>query len=70
MSLCEIPQGYEGIVKCIDCEEKMKCFLLSLGCFEGEKIKLVAKIADNYIVGIKNSRYAIDKQLAQIIQVS
>ena len=50
-------------------EEKVKKYLFTLGCFEGEEIILISKLAGNYIVNIKDSRYALDENMAKIIEV-
>lgn len=56
-------------VKQVEGKEKVKKFLFTLGCFEGEEITLISKLAGNYIVIIKDSRYAIDESMAKIIEV-
>lgn len=50
-------------------KEKTKKFLFSLGCYEGEEITLISKLAGNYIINIKDSRYAIDEKMAKSIEV-
>ena len=42
-------------------------FLFTLGCFPGEKITIISKLASNYIVNIKDARYSIDEDLANAI---
>ena len=56
-------------VKRVEGKEKVKKFLFTLGCFEGEEITLISKLAGNYIVIIKDSRYAIDESMARIIEI-
>jgi len=51
----------------VEGKEKVKKFLFTLGCFEGEEITLISKLAGNYIVNIKDSRYAIDESMAKSI---
>jgi ferrous iron transport protein A len=48
-------------------QNDMKEFLFSLGCYPGEKITIISKLASNYIVNIKDSRYSIDENLANAI---
>ncbi len=44
-------------------------YLFTLGCYKGEKIRVISKIASNYVISIKDSRYAIDNQMADNIRV-
>ena len=44
-------------------------YLFTLGCYEGERIRVISKIASHYVISIKDSRYAIDNQLADNIRV-
>ena len=48
-------------------DDEMKNFLFSLGCYEGEDIRVISILADNYIVSIKDTRYSIDRELAAAI---
>ena len=53
----------------IKAEPKLMSRLISLGCYEGEVITLISKLSGNYIINIKNSRYAIGKTMAGSIIV-
>lgn len=53
----------------VEGKEKVKKFLFTLGCFEGEEITLISKLAGNYIVNIKDSRYALDESMAKSIVI-
>ncbi len=55
------------IVDKIEADEKLKNFLLTLGCYENEEIVLVSKLSDNFVVNIKDSRFALDKNMAKQI---
>ncbi len=59
--------GHTGSFLKIEGKEKIKKFLMSLGCYEGEEITLVSILAGNYVVNIKDSRYAIDESMAKFI---
>lgn len=60
----------EYIIKEINTDdEEIKSFLFTLGCYEGEKITVISKLADNFVVSVKDSRYSIDTELAQAIEV-
>jgi ferrous iron transport protein A len=50
-------------------DEEIKNFLFTLGCYEGEKITVISKLADNFVISVKDSRYSIDKELAEAIEV-
>ena len=51
-------------------DEKINNFLRTLGLFRGEQITLIAKTGTNFILNIKDGRYAIDKFLASKIVVA
>ncbi len=44
-------------------------FLYSLGCFEGEDITIINKLAGNMVINILDARYSIDANLANVIEV-
>lgn len=52
-------------VKADDAE--IKDFLLTLGCYEGEVVTVISVLAENYIISVKDARYSIDKELAELI---
>ena len=56
-------------IKTISGTDKIKKFLFSLGCSEGEEITLVSILAGNYIINVKDIRYAIDKNMANSIEL-
>ncbi len=59
----------EYTVSSITGKDDMVKFLFTLGCYEGEKITIISKVASNFIINIKDSRYGIDEALAKIIEV-
>ncbi|MFZ5351857.1 MAG: FeoA family protein [Bacillota bacterium] len=69
MPLSKAKAGYTGLIKAISGTEKIRRFLFSLGCSEGEEVTLISVLASNYIISIKDSRYAIDKGMAQSIEL-
>ena len=69
MLLSKAKMGDTFIIKQVDGKEKIKKFLFTLGCFEGEEITLISKLAGNYIVNIKDSRYALDENMAKSIVI-
>jgi len=50
-------------------QEDMRDFLFTLGCYPGEEITIISKLAGNCIVNIKDARYSIDEKLANSILV-
>lgn len=69
MLLSKAQVGYTANVKSVEGKEKIQKFLFTLGCFEGEQITLISKLAGNYVVNIKDSRYALDENMAQAIRL-
>mgnify|MGYP000138511117 CR=1 FL=1 len=50
-------------------EEGMKDFLFTLGCYPGESVTIISRLASNLIVNIKDARYSIDSELARAIVI-
>lgn len=48
-------------------QEDMRDFLFTLGCYPGEEITIISKLAGNYIINIKDARYSMDEELANAI---
>ncbi|MBU5678051.1 ferrous iron transport protein A [Alkaliphilus sp. MSJ-5] len=67
MLLSKAKIGQTFNIKQVEGKENIKKFLFTLGCFEGEEITLISKLAGNYIVNIKDSRYALDENMAKYI---
>ncbi len=70
MTLREACVGKEYIIKniCTD-DEELNAFLFSLGCYSDEPITVISHLKSGCKVSIKDSRYHIDKQLAEAIIV-
>lgn len=70
MNLSECEENTEYIIKCINSDDdELISFLFSLGCYSGEKITVVSHIKGGCVVSIKDSRYNIDNELANAIQI-
>ncbi len=67
MLLSKAKIGQTGIVEHVAGNEKTAKFLFTLGCFKGEEVTLISKLADNFVINIKDSRYAIDEKMAKTI---
>jgi|GEM_PF-511128 len=70
MRLSEIEAGSEGVIASVAGTDKIRRFLYAIGCYPGERITLVSILAGNYVVRIKDSRFAVDRKMAQIIELS
>ena len=70
MPLSKVKFNKTYIVNKIEVEQDdVRNFLFSLGCYPGEEITIISKMASNYVVNIKDARYSIDKDLAKAIIV-
>ena len=50
-------------------DEELNAFLFSLGCYSGEPITVIRHLKGGCVVSIKESRYNIDRQLAEAILI-
>ncbi|MBQ2251475.1 MAG: ferrous iron transport protein A [Clostridia bacterium] len=70
MNLRQAEEGKEYIIKNINTDdEELDAFLFSLGCYSGEPITVVSQLRSSCVVSIKDGRYNIDKQLAEVIEI-
>ena len=70
MNLTSALEGSDYIIKRIHTEdEEMNAFLFSLGCYAGEPITVISRLRGGCVVSIKDGRYTIDRQLAEVIFV-
>ena len=68
MNLTNAQEGKEYIIQRIETDdEELDAFLFSLGCYSGEPITVVSRKRKNCVVSIKDGRYNIDNQLAEVI---
>ena len=68
MNLKNAVIGEEYIIKQIETDdEELDAFLFSLGCYSGEPITVVSRLKGSCVVSIKDARYSIDNQLAEVI---
>ncbi|MBM7557655.1 ferrous iron transport protein A [Halanaerobacter jeridensis] len=68
INLAEAETNTEYVIKEIKTDdEELKKFLFTLGCYEGETVTLISILAENYVINVKDSRYSIDKNLAEAI---
>ena len=69
MPLSMMEAGEPNVIKKVGGREKTRLFLEKLGFVEGSVVTVVAENAGNLIVNIKDSRVAIDKDMASKILV-
>lgn len=70
MRLIAAEIGKEYTIQRIETEdEALDAFLFSLGCYSGEPITVVSRRRSGCTVSIKDGRYNIDRQLAEVIYV-
>ncbi|BES66709.1 hypothetical protein SANA_31480 [Gottschalkiaceae bacterium SANA] len=50
-------------------DQELKDFLLTLGCYRGETITVVSILSESYVILIKDARYNIDQELAEVIHL-
>lgn len=64
-----LPEKEYLIVNISTNDEEFSSFLFTLGCYSGEKISLIAKKRNSLTIGVKDARYNIDFDLADVIEV-
>lgn len=70
MKLIDAQLGKEYIIKDIQTDDdELNAFLFSLGCYSGEPITVITRRRGSCVVSIKDGRYSIDNQLAEVILV-
>ena len=50
-------------------DEELDSFLFSLGCYSGEPITVISRKKSGCVVSIKDARYNIDNELAEVILI-
>ncbi|MDR1094135.1 MAG: ferrous iron transport protein A [Clostridiales bacterium] len=69
MPLTMAKTGEQNSVKKVGGKEETRKFLGTLGFVPGSLVTVVAEIAGNMIVGVKESRIAINREMAAKIMV-
>lgn len=67
MPLTLLPMGATTLIKKITGNDETKRFLNHLGFIEGATVTVISEIKGNMIVKVKESRIAVDKNLAKKI---
>ena len=69
MTLTFIKVGQSASIKAVLGKDETRRFLGSLGFTAGESVTVVSENGGNLILSIKDSRIALDRSMAQRIQV-
>ncbi|MBQ8815945.1 MAG: ferrous iron transport protein A [Lachnospiraceae bacterium] len=70
MNLLDAEVEKEYIIKDIlTDDEELNSFLFTLGCYSGEPITVISHLKGGCVVSIKDARYNIDNQLAEVILI-
>lgn len=70
MNLTNAEIGKEYIIQSIDTQDdELNSFLFTLGCYSGQAITVLANKKNGIVISIKNSRYNIDLNLANLISI-
>ena len=69
MPLSFASPGEENIIKCIGGKPEVKRHLENLGFVAGATVTVITETAGNLIVNVKETRVAINKDMAQKIMV-
>ena len=70
MNLTKAAIGTEYIIRDLQTgDEELDAFLFSLGCYSGEPITVISRRRGGMTVSIKDGRYNIDNQLAEVILI-
>ncbi len=69
MPLIYAPQGEESVIKKIGENPEVKRHLENLGFTPGGSVTLVSVVGGNVIVKVKESRIALDEELARKVMV-
>ncbi len=64
MPLSMFKSGEKGIIKKIGGKDEIRTFLLNLGFVIGSEVTVVSETSGNLIVNIRDSRIAINKEMA------
>ena len=69
MPLTMVKTGEENTIKKVGGKEETRKFLEKLGFVTGAAVTVVSEIGGNMIVNIKDSRVAVNKEMARHIMV-
>lgn len=70
LNLSDAVMGEEYLIKdIITRDEEIKEFLYTLGCFKGQEITVISILANNLVISVKDARYSIDSELAEVIKI-
>ncbi|MGI6215006.1 MAG: FeoA family protein [Christensenellales bacterium] len=70
MPLTMLRSDDEGVIVRISGTPEIKRRLCDMGLAEGSKIRVLSRVYGNLIVEVKNTRFALDRKLANSIKVA
>ena len=70
MPLTMAPVGQASKIQRVGGNDETKRFLANLGCVVGSEVTVISAIGGNVIVNIKDSRVAINQDMARHIMVA
>lgn len=69
MTLAQGTINQTYVIRDVEAVDGMRDFLFTLGCYSGEKVTIISKLASNFIINVKDARYSIDTGLARAIMI-
>jgi Fe2+ transport system protein FeoA len=69
MTLAQGTVNQTYVIREVEAKDSMRDFLFTLGCYSGEKVTIISKLASNFIINVKDARYSIDEGLARVIMI-
>lgn len=69
MPMTFLRPGEKGMIKRIGGAEDTKRFLANLGFVSGSEVSVISELSGNLIVNIKDSRVAINREMAKCVMV-
>ena len=69
MTLAQGSINQTYVIRDVEAIDSMRDFLFTLGCYSGENVTIISKLASNFIINVKDARYSIDEGLARAIMI-
>jgi len=69
MTLSQGTVNQTYVIRDVEATNNMRDFLFTLGCYSGEQVTIISKLASNFIINVKDARYSIDEGLARAIMI-
>lgn len=69
MPMTFLRPGESGTIKRVGGEAETRRFLANLGFVDGSELRVISELRGNFIVNIRDSRVAINREMAKHIMV-